>query len=56
MDAQGGPARERFAAVIASVGFFSGMEDQVLLQVPLQAVGFFTMRTGEGTLATVTHL
>lgn len=56
MDAQRGPACECFAAVVAGVGLLSSMEDQVLLQVPLEAVGFFTMRTGEWTLAAVTHL
>lgn len=56
VDAQGGPARKCFATVIADVGLLSGVEDHVLLQVPLQAVGFFTVGTGEGPLATVTHL
>lgn len=56
MDAQRGPAGECFAAVVTSVGCFSSMENQVLLQVPLEAVGFFTMRTGEWPLAAVTHL
>lgn len=56
VDAQRGPARKCFATVIADKGFFSRVENHVLLQVPLQAVGFFTVWTGEGTLAAVTHL
>lgn len=56
VDAQGGPARKCLATVIANVGLFPRVENHVLLQVPLQAVAFFTMWTGEGTLAAVAHL
>lgn len=56
VDAQGGPARKPFATVAADIGFLSSVDDHVLLQVPLQAVGFLTLRTGEGPLAAVTHL
>lgn len=56
VDAQGGSARKRFATALADEGFLSRVENQVLLQVPLQAVAFVTVRTAEGTLAAVTHL
>lgn len=56
MDAQGGAACERFATVLADVRLLSGVEDHVLLQVPLQAVGLITVGTGERTLPAVTHL
>lgn len=56
VDAQGGPARKGFATLMADVGFFPRVENHVLLQVPLQAVAFLTVRAGEGALAAVAHL
>lgn len=56
VDAQGGPTRKRFPAVVADVGFLPRVEDHVLLQVPLQAVALLAVWTGEGPLAAVTHL
>lgn len=56
VDAQRGPAGERFAAVLADVGFLPAVQDQVLLEVPLQAVGLLAEGAGEGPLAAVTHL
>lgn len=42
--------------MLADVRFLSGVQDHVLLQVPLQAVGLLAVRTGEGTLPAVIHL
>jgi len=56
VDAQRGPAGEGFAAELAAVGFLPAVQHQVLLQVPLQAVGLLAVRAGERALAAVTHL
>lgn len=56
VDAQGGAACEGFATVLAHVRLLSGVEDHVLLQVPLQAVALVTVGAGERTLPAVTHL
>lgn len=56
VDAQGGAASKRLATVLADVRFLSGVQDHVLLQVPLQAIGLLTVRAGERTLTAVTHL
>lgn len=56
VDAQGGAARKRLAAVVADVGLLPRVEHQVLLQVPPQPVALLAVRTGEGPLAAVAHL
>lgn len=56
VDAQRGAAREGLSAVFTGVRFLSGVQHHVLLEVSLQAVGLVTVRAGERTLATVTHL
>lgn len=56
VDAQGGAASEPFATVLTDVRLFSGVQDQMLLEISLQAVGLLTVRTRKRTLAAVTQL
>lgn len=56
VDAQGGAPSKGLATVLTGVRFFSSVKDQVLLQVPLQAIGLLTVRTGKWALTAMTHL
>lgn len=56
MDAEGRAAGEGLAAVFAGVGSLSGVQDHVLLQVPLQAVRLLAVGAREGPLPAVTQL